>query len=158
MLSSFAVTTLFALLLLGCNSPEVRPSLARNGETIYSPIMAIEAAARMPMGLHATFELQVKRANYGVDAVKGLLFLNSEEDYRDRRCLTIRIPPASVRAFLKKNIDPARLFKNKKIRVKGVAEQVKIYFVSDSGIESDKYYYQTHIVIHSPDQISILPD
>lgn len=145
-------------LLVGCNTPSSQPILQKHEGSVYSPIDAIEGAASKPMGFHGTFEMRVKRAEYGQGRSKDFIFLNSEEDYRDRRCLTIRIPPAAVRDFLGEGIDPIKFYRNKLIRIEGIAEQNKIFFYSDSGIQSDKYYYQTHVVALSQNQISVIPE
>lgn len=145
-------------LLVGCSTPSLQPIRPKQEESIYSPIEAIEGAASKPMGFRGTFEMRVKRAEYGQGKSKGFIFLNSEEDYRDRRCLTIRIPPATVRDSLAKGIDPIKFYQSKLIRIDGIAEQNKIFFFSDSGIQSDNYYYQTHVVALSLNQITVMPE
>lgn len=145
-------------LLLGCTPPSPQLNRPAHEGPVYSPIEAIEGAASRPNGFRGTFEMRVKRANYGQGRTKDFVFLNSEEDYRDRRCLTIRIPPAAVRDFLGKGIDPIKFYRNKLIRIEGIAEQNKIFFISDSGIQSDKYYYQTHVVVLSPNQITVIQE
>lgn len=157
MRASAALFALTASLWLGCQGPRATPASRREGGS-YTPLMAIEAAAQKTMGVQGTFELRVKKASYGSDTSKDYVFLNSEEDYRDRRCLTIRLMPGAVRACLKGGIDPVKHFNNKTIVVKGVAEQVKIHFVSERGVLSDKYYYQTHVQVRSLDQVTVLPD
>jgi hypothetical protein len=145
-------------LLFGCSTPSSRPISVKPEGPVYSPMEAIEGAASKPMGFHGMFQMRVKRAEYGQGNSKDFIFLNSEEDYRDRRCLTIRIPPRAVRDFLGKGIDPIKLYLGKMVRIEGIAEQNKIFFYSDSGIQSDKYYFQTHVVALSPNQISVLPE
>jgi len=153
------VICLFAMaLLIGCNTPSSQPIRPKQEGSVYSPIEAIEGAASRQMGFRGTFEMLVKRAEYGQGKSKDFIFLNSEEDYRDRRCLTIRIPPAAIRDSLGKGIDPIKLYRNKVIRIEGIAEQNKIFFFSDSGIQSDKYYYQTHVVALSLNQITVIQE
>lgn len=163
---SVSLSAVLLVIGFGCTTPASRPApgpslgpgLGPGGETIYTPIMAIEAAATRPMGVQGTFEMQVRNASYGQGRSKDYVFLNSEEDYRDRRCLTVRLGPAAVRDFLKRGVDPSKAFHRKTIRVQGVAEQLKIFFVSDRGIQSDKYYYQTQVAVLSPDQILVVPE
>lgn len=131
-----------AAFLAGCNTT---PSV-----TALTPLQAIEQAAASPAGVTGVFVLNVR--NTGWD--RGFAYLNSEEDYRDQRCLTIAISPAGVAAFRTKGIDPAILFKGHEIRVTGTARRTTVYFTSN-GRRTDKYYYQTQVPVDSPDQITL---
>jgi hypothetical protein len=157
LMKSVVIPSVLLGLWLGCTNPTSTPKAIGNDTPSLTPIMAIEGAASNPLGLPGTFEMQVRRADYGDGPDKGLIFLNSEDDYRDRRCLTLRIQRSVVHDFESRGIDPLGFFKNKRIKVEGRAKQIKIYFVSDRGIQSKKYYYQTHIAITSADQISVIP-
>jgi hypothetical protein len=84
------------------------------------------------------------------------VYLNTELDYRDRRNLTVALSSQALNEFrIKHDKNPKEYLLNKKIRVKGKAKQVKIWFFSN-GKRTEKYYYQTHIQIDSLNQIEII--
>lgn len=140
-LVSIGMLTLIAV-LTGCNTtPKV---------TALSPLQAIEQAASNPAGVSGVFEFTVR--NVGWD--RGYAYLNSEEDYRDQRCLTVAITTAGVAAFRAKGVDPTILFKGHDIRVTGTARRTTVYFYSN-GRKTDKYYYQTQVLVDSPDQVTL---
>src|SRR5436190_5345582 len=100
--------------------------LAGCGQTTdLTPIQAIVAAAERPEGVTGTFLMEVRRADREDDT----LYLNSEEDYRDQRCLTIAIPK-DVASALERKVegDPAVALKGKKIRVTGTAKRKTVWF------------------------------
>lgn len=163
-------TPTFSLLILfslGCGSPNPTPSTKTTttpttptssitpNTSVITPFQAIQDAASNPLGITGVFELQIRNTGEAKENHKGFIFLNSEIDYRDQRCLTIRIPPNIVSAYKRINIDPLTYFTNKTIRVTGTAKRVKIDFISDNGLPSGKYYYQTHVQINAPWQIKI---
>ncbi|PZR76954.1 MAG: hypothetical protein DLM73_01025 [Chthoniobacterales bacterium] len=121
--------------------------------TDLTPIQAIVAAAERPEGVTATFQMEVRRG----DREDGTLYLNSEEDYRDQRCLTIALT-GDVASELERKVggDPALALKGKKIRVTGTAKRKTVWFYFMK-VKSDKYYYQTHVQITDASQISIVP-
>lgn len=111
------------------------------------------AAAAAPAGVDGTFTFAVQTT--GED--KGYAFLNSQADYRDQRNLSIEIPPKVRRQLWSKfGSDPVDYFKGKTIRVTGTAHRVKIWF-NFSGYRTEKYYYQTHVIIKDAAQITELP-
>lgn len=114
------------------------------------PGAAVLAAAQQP--IRGTFRLEVR----GSGRRGGRLYLNSEQDYRDQRCLTISIPN-SVAAKLAERLgaDPETALYGRTIRVHGVAQRVKIWFVESNGDRSDSYYYQTHVRVEQADQIQV---
>jgi len=110
------------------------------------------AADAAPRGYPGTFGFTVMRA----DMVGPRLFLNSYPDYRDQRNLSVaidfRILPA-LRDRYGKDLKAA--FLNHEIRVVGIARRTRIDFTTD-GRPSGKYYFQTHVAVTDPDQISIV--
>ena len=88
---------------------------------------------------------------------KGRLFLNSHEDYRDPRNLTIAIDGRAAELLRRQyKVDSFEfLVKGRAIEVDGVAMKEKIIFHAN-GRPSGKYYYQTHVRVSDPDQIRIL--
>lgn len=120
-----------------------------------SPIEAVTYASYLApkAGIAGTFRMQVK----AVGEQKGIYYLNSESDYRDRNCLTIAMP-AAVMAELAGGEGLAaaeRRFRDRTIMVRGVAQRVRIGFFDDSGKPTDKYYYQVQVRIGQPDQLSL---
>jgi len=144
--SLFAIS-LTSIIFFGCKTAKLDPQK----DTI-TPQQAIQAAAADPDGVDGIFEMQVKN----VGTANGFVYLNSEFDYRDQRCLTISISPNTVIQFRNRlKMNPELAFSNRIIRIKGTAKRVKIAFVSNGRI-SDKYYYQTQIHVDNPDQITLI--
>lgn len=87
---------------------------------------------------------------------RNYLYLNSETDYRDARNLSLVFSPEVESAFKRKHGSaPDEFLKDKDIVVLGAASQVKIYF-STGGVRTDKYYYQTQVMVAKPDHIRVL--
>ncbi|MFZ6647320.1 hypothetical protein ACO0LO_16465 [Undibacterium sp. TJN25] len=85
---------------------------------------------------------------------QGRIYLNSEEDYRSKDNLSIRMLPG-VEAELKRTLaveDLDATLKGRHIRVGGWVRKVKIWFM-ENGVKTDKFYYQTHVVVRDADQI-----
>jgi hypothetical protein len=116
------------------------------------PAEAIQlAAAAAPDGVPGTFAMRV-RATGKKD---GFVYLNSEPDYRDQRCLTIAIAPEAARELTARfGADPASALKDKDILVTGEATRTTVWFV-ERGKRTGKYYYQTHVAVTEPDQLQI---
>jgi hypothetical protein len=105
-----------------------------------------------PSGIEGTFQLPIKAS--GIKS--GIVYLNTEIDYRDRRNITVSLDPKLIEAFTTKyGIHPDSYFVNKTIEVSGEAKRLKIYFFSKGKI-TKKYYFQTHIRVASLNQIKIL--
>lgn len=119
-----------------------------------SPVEAVTYASYLApkAGIAGTFRMEVK----AVGEQRGVYYLNSEADYRDRNCLTIAIP-AKVMTELAggEGLEAAeRRFKGRITLVRGVAQRVKIVFFDDGGTPTDKYYYQVQIRAGDAGQIS----
>lgn len=118
-----------------------------------SPVEAVTYASYLApkAGIAGTFRMEVK----AVGEQKGIYYLNSETDYRDRNCLTIAMP-AKVMAALAGGEGLAaaeKRFKGRTIMVRGVAQRVKIGFFDESGKPTDKYYYQVQVRMGQADQL-----
>jgi hypothetical protein len=153
---SLLIAILSLLYLASCTSAPPAPLVpaATRISGLVSPVEAIHAAATVaPAGVEGTFVFQVLAS--GRDS--GHLFLNSEYDYRDQRNLSVDILP-SVISDLRKKYGAAldAFFKQKKIAVDGIARRVTIWLAAD-GVRTNKYYYQTHVVVTRADQIRVLP-
>jgi hypothetical protein len=137
-----------AVLLGGCSTvPDAAPVSAGIGprEAI---VLAADAA---PNGISGTFILVVRATG----REGGRVYLNSELDYRDQRCLTINVNPAAAQMLEERfGSAPDVYFRGKSIRVRGTARRVQIHFIA-AGRPTGKYYYQTHVDVSSADQIEL---
>ena len=137
---------LLMLLLVGC---------ATTTQTVNTSdtMRIIEAAAEAaPQGVSGEFELFIQAS--GRDA--GVLYLNTEKDYRDPRNVSIAIHPAVAQSLEQQfEQSPDEFFLNKTVRVRGEAKTVQIFF-SAYGRQSRQYYFQTHVGVTRPEQIEVL--
>lgn len=144
---------IFAVLALAtfaaCSSTETT-----QGKTYLSPQDAIFAAAEaVPEGVSASFKMTVVAGGTDRD---GDVFLNSEEDYRDQRCLTLAISPSVALAYQDATGTPiTEGLMGETLTIDGVAQRTRIDFISD-GSRTGLYYYQTHIQVNDTSQIRIL--
>jgi hypothetical protein len=154
--------SLSALLLL-LNDPvavmqppaAVRPRPIQCSDNCISPVEAVTYASYLApkAGIAGTFRMEVK----AVGEQRGVYYLNSEVDYRDRNCLTIALPAAVMTELVgSEGLASAEdRFKGRTITVRGVAQRVKIGFFGDDGKPTDKYYYQVQIRIGQAEQLSV---
>ncbi|RKF18211.1 hypothetical protein D6851_15485 [Altericroceibacterium spongiae] len=111
----------------------------------------INAAAVAPDGVKGIFELTVR----GTGRDGGYLYLNSQKDYRDQRSLNIEISPSVQRELADRfGIDPRVYLAGKRIAVRGEAKRVLINFTYN-GAPTGKYYYQTHIALSAPEDLTV---
>jgi hypothetical protein len=140
-----------ALLLSGCAD-----SLLVTTDTISATtdtMRVIEQAAEAsPYGVTGNFSITIKAAA----KLGEIVYLNTELDYRDRRCITIALSP-KVASHIEQQygVTAQEYYLGKKVQVNGTAKQVKIWFF-ERGIRTDKYYYQIHIRIIRSKQIEVL--
>jgi hypothetical protein len=146
--SRLTVLALSLLLAAGCTNPgvETRP------ESVISPREAIVGAAERPdQGVTGLFAFEIK----GTGRQDNHVYLNSEADYRDQRCLTIAIRPAAVTELTDRlGGDPVALLKGKTLRVRGTAKRVTIRFYSN-GVPTSSYYYQTQVFVDDLSHLEI---
>lgn len=154
--------TVTALLLMMVDPAVVSPTEPQRPiqctDTCISPTEAVTYASYLApkAGIAGTFRMEVK----AVGEQKGIYYLNSETDYRDRNCLTIAMP-TRVMAELARGEGLAaaeKRFKGRTILVRGVAEREKIGFFGDDGKPTDKYYYQVQVRIGRAGQLRLLRD
>jgi hypothetical protein len=141
-----------ALTLLSACDTAGAPHLGAAGGTILPPEAVERAAAAAPSGVGGVFQMKVRAAG----RQENRLYLNSEQDYRDQRNLTIAIEPTAERVLAQRlggNVDTALM--GKTIQVRGKAYRVKVWFFAD-GRQTDKYYYQTLVVLFDSDQLKIV--
>lgn len=127
----------------------------RCGDDCLSPVEAVTYAAYLAprAALASDFKFQVK----AVGSAERSWFLNSEDDYRDRNCLTIRMSPAVAESIRRTydNRPLEQIFKGRTIQVRGIARRVRIDFIDD-GQPTGKYYYQTHVNVDNARQLAFL--
>lgn len=120
---------------------------------LIGPMEAIQsAAAAAPRAVRGRFAMRVE----AVGRRDGNIYLNSEDDYRDQRSLTVTIRPSAIGPLADRFGDEAdRYLIGKRIVVDGEARRVHIDFTSD-GRPTGKFYYQTHVDVVNADQVSII--
>ncbi len=126
--------------------------VSAGAEDYLTPPQAIQKAAyAAPASVGGTFDMQVRTTGQA-----GFVYLNSESDYRDQRNVTVVISPFVRAALLQKfGQAPEVYFLGKHIRVTGEAKRVTIRFYSN-GVQTDKYYFQTHIDLADASQIQVV--
>jgi len=143
------VILILAIFLSGCSTTTHHVNSKSTNE-LMGVIQLSEAAS--PDGVSGTFEMNIKAT--GLD--RGVVFLNSEFDYRDRRNVSVALHPKLRKKLTELyGVVPETYFLNKTIAVTGTAKRVKIVF-SSNGRPTKKYYYQTHIRVSSLKKIKVL--
>ena len=111
-------------------------------------LLAAEAA---PASIPGIFVLSVKATG----TQNNYVYLNSEADYRDQRCLSIALTPEAAQQLTTRlGESPLIALKGRTILVQGAAIRTRINFFSN-GLATDKYYYQTHVNVTNADQITV---
>lgn len=129
--------------LSGVSSPEL--SMLQPRQAI---LLAAEAA---PASIPGIFVLSVKATG----TQNNYVYLNSEADYRDQRCLSIALTPEAAQQLTTRlGESPLIALKGRTILVQGAAIRTRINFFSN-GLATDKYYYQTHVNVTNADQITV---
>lgn len=143
-----SILLITCLVVLGCQKNQ-STRVNTVGYSTWDIIEKTEAMA--PRGLKGEFVLTIKNSGQQSNRV----FLNTESDYRDRRNITVTLAPSFQQAFKTAyNEDILGFYKNKTIRVKGEAKRMTIWFFA-AGKRTEKYYFQTHILVNELSQIEI---
>ena len=104
-----------------------------------------------PEGVSGIYSLLIKQ--HGKQG--NTLYLNTQNDYRDRRNVSVVIPKHVQEQFIELHGEPIeQTVLNKSIMVYGKAHREKIWFFNQ-GKRSEKYYFQTHISINYATQIKL---
>jgi Tfp pilus assembly protein PilF len=124
----------------------------------YSPEQAIPLAAKRDEEtgrmLPGVFRMKVVATGRDQDRV----FLNSMQDYRDPRCLTLRFGPTAREAFRRAHgVEPDVFFMGKDVTVVGVARRARIEILPGSNT-AQSHYYQTHVDVVQIEQIELFDD
>ncbi|MXO64985.1 hypothetical protein [Altericroceibacterium endophyticum] len=118
---------------------------------LYPEQAVFNAAQVAPRPVFGVFDMAVRAT--GRD--KSRLYLNSQTDYRDPRCLTIVITPKVEQALIRRlGGDVEKALLGQRIAVQGAARTVRIDFTT-YGRPSGKYYYQTHVVLNRAEDLTI---
>ena len=144
-------TCLAAILFLGLSACVTAHDSAR--ADLIGPIEAVlSAATAAPRPVRGVFTMRVKATG----RQDGNLYLNSEDDYRDQRNLTIAIRPAAIAQLATRyGEQPDGFLIGKRITVTGAARRAQISFIHD-GQATGKYYFQTHVDVNNAAQLSIV--
>jgi hypothetical protein len=139
------IATMFGLALTAAApSPQAEPEFL-------TPQQAVMGAAASRTGIQGLFVLTVRASGR-----QGLLYLNSERDYRDPRNLSIDIVPEVERQLGKRLNGPVeQMLRGRRIVVRGTARKTRINFISN-GRPSGKYYYQTHLQLNDARNLTLL--
>lgn len=106
----------------------------------------VEPARAIP----GTFVMTVQ----AIGGENGRVFLNSERNYRNQNCLTVVLAPGVAEQLaLQQGVEVAGLL-HRRLSVRGQAQRVRIQFRDGQGQVSSKYYYQTHLKVDDPGQIT----
>lgn len=119
------------------------------------PAQAVELAASDPVnGVNGVFEFTVR----GSGKDRRFVYLNSERDYRDQRCLTVTMTRGNAaKLAVRVGGSPQKALVGRRIRVTGTARRTRINIYSDRS-RTGLYYYQTHVFVTDPDQIELLDE
>jgi len=134
--------------------PDSARELCGNG--CLNPIEAVTYADHVgtKAGVSGKFLMDVQ----AVGESKDTIFLNSEEDYRDRNCLTIAVHKSAMDQILKSGgyTSAEEAFRGKQIVVSGTARKLRVDFIDNDRKPTGKYYYQIHVRVRDAKQIDIV--
>ncbi len=140
----------FFVFLSACSSSG-QLQVAPAASDVMAIIEASEAAS--PKGFYGRFNFYIKASGKDYD---DRVYLNTQDNYRDRRNITIDLTPGVVYELTKLyGANPADYFIGKRIQVVGKAKRETIWFYANRR-RSSSYYYQTHILVKSIKQITLL--
>lgn len=119
---------------------------------LFSAREAVLAAADAPpFGVAGRFGFVVRATGWS----DGVLYLNSEIDYRDPRNLSVAVAPELARKLVEGlGDDGQRRLEGRTIIVTGRAKKARIDFTVDGKNPSGKYYFQTQVPVTSEGQIA----
>ncbi|MEZ5816386.1 MAG: toll/interleukin-1 receptor domain-containing protein [Hyphomicrobiaceae bacterium] len=115
-------------------------------------VAAVAAAAASETGVSGPFRMVVRSTGEEPDT----LWLCSEADYRDPRCLSVAIRGAARQALVAKHGRGfGDAYQGRTIVVDGVARKQRIDFIS-GGKPTGHYYFQTHVDVDDPGLIRLM--
>ena len=148
----FSMSMSMSMLMLSLSACNSTPEIALKSQSTDIIQLIEKAKRRFPEGVRGTFQIPIKASGQK----RGVIFLNSDVDYRDPNNITVVLAPAIIES-LSNTYDSSldSYFIDKTIEVTGKVERIKIYFY-ENGKRAKKYYFQTHINITSADKIRVL--
>jgi hypothetical protein len=143
------------LLLVGVQVGDPGAAQAKQGYPWVTPETAVMTAAEKDRnGYKARFGMTVRATGES----RGWLFLNSQDDYRDPRNLSVKLSKRAQYSLQEQlRIDDLdSFFKGKTIVVDGVARATKIRIYDDKRQWTGEHYFQTQIRVDRAGQIGIV--
>lgn len=127
---------------------------AKADQTVIPTAEAIERSIASPVSPIGPIWVEMDVCGSGAHRGRG--FLNSMEDYRDRRSLNIELP-ALVRGQLAviHSGDPVETLLGKRVQVFGSVRQVRINLFQ-GGVATGEYYFQTQLRLTSPTYLRVV--
>ncbi|MCF6442135.1 hypothetical protein L1077_22160 [Pseudoalteromonas luteoviolacea] len=141
-----ALPSILVLFLEAC-----MPSNVYDAPKTMDLIAKTEAAA--PNSIYGVYRFKVKSA-----ARRGsVVFLNTEDDYRDRRSVAIVLDLEEIKQLTELHgQSPEVFFLNKQVEVVGEAYRAKVNLYCLPGVKPTQYYYQTRISVQHYDFIKVI--
>lgn len=137
------------LVLSACNSTPETASTSKATDVVQ---LIEKVKRRYPEPVRGTFLIAIKATG----SQNGVVYLNSNLDYREPTNITLALDPSTIDTFTNTyHSSPDLYFKNKVLEVTGQAERIKIYKY-ENGKRTKKYYFQTHIRVDSVTQIRVM--
>lgn len=102
--------------------------------------------------IQGSFTIPIK----AVGKQRGVTFLNSETNYKDKKNISIVLSPKISESFEGTyDLNAITYWVGKTVKVSGTAERAKIWYYQQ-GKKTERYYFQTHIRVTSLDQLQVL--
>ncbi|NBD95744.1 MAG: hypothetical protein GVY11_04620 [Gammaproteobacteria bacterium] len=152
MYKQFLIAAFISVVLVGCAGTQPKPSADSGDQSWITPQQAVMSAAEAaPAGVDGTFAMTVRATG----AQNGRTYLNSEQDYRDQRNLTVALSPrAAAQLAQRLGAPPSVGLRGENILVRGTARRTRINFFAN-GQMTGKYYYQTHVDVTDANQVTL---
>lgn len=146
-----ARASLALVILAGTGCAANRERALSDRDEITTPRQAVMLAADHPdTGFRGRFRMTV--LNTGAD--NDYVFLNSENDYRDPRNLTLRVPRQRADAVAKHlGVDHLEQLQGHVLEFEGLAQRTRVDFTIGNQ-PTGKYYYQTQATLDAAEHIS----
>jgi TIR domain len=126
-------------------------SIALSRDKPMTAVQAIAGAAAAEEGVSGLFAVLIRKTG----SSEGVVWLMSEDDYRDPRCLSIAVHDKARIALTKLHGKaPTVFFRGQTVLVRGTAKKKRIDFIAD-GKPTGHYYFQTHVDVTDAGQVTL---